>query len=91
VELEELTKEELLWVIHRYFLEVPQRQLLEARWHTLNKKAEIIMNEATKKMNDNVGGGIENIRLFQEASKQFDTGLALADEASQFWEVMIKA
>ncbi len=84
--LEDLTKEEILWIIHRYFFEVPQHHIIEARWHSLTQQANVIMDEAQRKLQANIGGGIENVRRFQEASKEFDKGMALSDKAEKLFE-----
>jgi len=88
LQLEDLTKEELLRIIHRYFLEVPQHHIIEARIDSLNQKANEVMTKAQEKMEANIGGGIDKIQRFQEASKEFDSGMALADKATKLWEEM---
>ena len=84
--LEDLTKDELLKLILRFFLEVPQRNIVEVRRESLLAKANTIMTEAQEEMKDNIGGGYETIKRFQQASKKFDEGMALTDKASKMLE-----
>jgi translation initiation factor 2 alpha subunit (eIF-2alpha) len=90
MKLEDLTKEELLSIMHRYFFEVPQHHILEARWDSLNKQANEIMTKAQIKLEENIGGGIESIKRFQEASEEFNKGMALSDKAEELWKEMIR-
>ena len=86
VKIDDLTKVELLSIMHKYFFEVPQRHINEARRNTLISEGNMVMAKAQEKMDANIGGGIENIKRFQEASKDFDKGMALMDKASLLFE-----
>ena len=85
LKLEDLTKDELLKIMHCYFLEVHQRHINEARRESLDKQANEIMTRAQEKMEANIGGGVDNVKRFIEASKEFDKGMALYDEASKLY------
>ncbi len=88
LKLEDLTKDELLKIIRQHCFEVSQHDILETRWHSLTEQANELMKRAQVKMEANIGGGIKNTKLFQEASEEFNKGLAISDEADKVCVIM---
>jgi hypothetical protein len=94
VKLEELTKEELIWLIRRerLFSQPTERDILTARWERLTKEANDTMKDAAEEQKKYVGRTDgESWKLWMESQEWFDKGMKQSDEAQKVFEQMMAA
>ena len=83
MELEDLTKVELLKLIKEQFFYQPSpRDILKARWETLTEEANKMMAEANFESQKWLGKrDMESLRKWGEAQNRFTEGLSLSEKA----------
>jgi len=83
MEIEDLTKEELLRLIkNRSFYMPTQRDIVRARWESLIEEAKRITESATTESNKWTGDRtIEGYKKWRDAQELFDKGMKLYDKA----------
>ena len=81
--LEDLTKDELLKLIKEQFFSQPSpRDILRVHWETLTEKANKMMDESITESKRWEGKrDIESLRKWNESQNRFTEGLALSEKA----------
>ncbi|MBE2200428.1 MAG: hypothetical protein IAE79_17570 [Anaerolinea sp.] len=90
MELDDLTKEELIWLLRRHCFSLTERDIARARIERLQRQSLAMREESltlsSKALQDKTLAGR---KVFEEASKLFDRGMRLDDQASalhdQYW------
>ncbi len=86
--LEDMTQEELVELCKNYLLGNPQ-QLATLRWHALQRRAKDIRDKACADMDKLKNDSTLNGHMrFLEASRRFDEGMALDDEAGVYFKFL---
>ncbi len=82
--LEDLTKEELLTLCHRWCLSISERDIRMVRHESLVRQARDLADQSQKEMKEATGDpSIEARGRFLKASEKFDKAMKLYDEADR--------
>jgi hypothetical protein len=83
LKIEDLTKEELISLLHRVTIDIPDNLIRRVRHETLLAQVRSLSEEAQREMKENTGDPFK-IGQYLEASKKFDRAMKLLhDQASE--------
>ena len=90
MKLEDLTHEELTWLINKKMYPLPtEHDLLNAHWERLSREARDTMKLGTDESAKWQGrGDMVSISNWWDAQEIFTNGLKIAEEAQKVWEQM---
>lgn len=87
--LEDLTKEELIALVHTCMFKVSEHQIRTVRFERLSEESDRLMQEGIKEQNRLKGGKVgtpENIKAWNAASDTFSRGDKMSEHACQIIE-----
>ncbi len=84
MKLEDLTKEELLILCHRWCFSISKRDIRRVRHESIVRQARDLADQSQREMKEAMGDpSIEARGRFLEANKKFDKAMKLYDEADR--------
>jgi hypothetical protein len=91
MQLEDLTKEELIIVIkNQMFSQPSERDMLNARWQRLKNESKVMMDESVKESEKwSKNRDVESAKKWNEATELFNKAMAISDDADKIYKQMM--
>ncbi len=89
LKLEDMSKEELIKIVHQQFKQPTEHELLWLRWESITDEARRIRDQALKESEKWKGDtSIEGYTHWRDAQLLFDKGMKLDDKADEVYKQM---
>ena len=92
MKLEDMSKEELIKIVHQQFKQPTERELLFLRWESMMEQARRIRNQAIEESKKWEGQkSFEALKHWNDAQLLFNKGMKLDDKADEVYKQMEQA